>query len=241
MTLSSVFASAQRMGAETRRQRGFSLVELALALVILGLLLGGLLLPLSTSMENTARRATRAQLDQLIDTLAGFAMSYGRLPCPDSSRPADGIEDRLHDGCRARQGVLPWRTLGSTGRDAWGRHFLYVVSEHYSDGIDSGSVAPPADCRSRPSQSSFALCSEGRLRIIDGDGELVAGKVPVLVLSRGRRATAVGADEAENLDADEVFVWRDYGNRDGAPYDDLLVWLSPHLLAARMVDAGRLP
>lgn len=217
-------------------------MELALVLVLSGLLLGTLLLPVSTGMEASQRRDTRRDLDQLVDTLSGFAMRFGRLPCPDSSRPADGIEDRSGGGCRAAQGVLPWRTLGVRGADAWKRPFLYAVSSHYADAIEAATVSPPAACRHASPQSSFALCSEGHLRIVDGDGELVAGSVPVLVWSRGKNgANVAGADENENLDGDEVFVFRDYGSRQGAAYDDMLVWLSPQILAARMVAAGRLP
>ena len=53
----------------------------------------------------------------------------------------------------------------------------------------------------------------------------------------GASGGSTGTDEIENTNNDRVFVFRPIG----AGYDDVLVWLSPHVLYNRMVAAGKLP
>lgn len=66
----------------TRRARGFTLVELAVVIMIVALLLGGLVATLDA--QNNARSAaqTEQSLQLARDALIGFAIRQGRLPCP---------------------------------------------------------------------------------------------------------------------------------------------------------------
>lgn len=97
------------------KNKGFTLVELAISLLIVGLLLAGILGPISTRIEQKNRQGTQDQLNDAKEALLGFALTEGRLPCPDcpsitvgscSTVPTapdelitinDGIEDRLRD------------------------------------------------------------------------------------------------------------------------------------------------
>ncbi len=112
--------------------RGFSLIELAIVLVVIAVLLATLAVPLSAQVEQRRREETIRQLDTIKEAINGFAISRGRLPCP--SRLADnGIESLDPVGgetvgsCLAYNGYLPAVTLGlspvdSNGFaiDAWG-------------------------------------------------------------------------------------------------------------------------
>lgn len=64
---------------------GFTLVEMAMVLMIVGLLLGGLLPTISSQIEQQRRNETRKTLEETRNALLGFAMANGRLPCPASS------------------------------------------------------------------------------------------------------------------------------------------------------------
>ncbi len=96
-------------------QRGYSLVELSISLVVLGLLLGGALVPLQVQFERKEINTTKAYIEQAKEAVLAYALqnktdadiqikyfdggiydiSRGRpyLPCPDVDN--DGLEDRM--------------------------------------------------------------------------------------------------------------------------------------------------
>jgi prepilin-type N-terminal cleavage/methylation domain-containing protein len=78
-------------------ERGFTLVEMAVVLLVLTLLLGGLLVPLSTQVEQRKVSDTLKILEDAKETLLGFAVANGRLPCPASST-SKGLESFCVDG-----------------------------------------------------------------------------------------------------------------------------------------------
>lgn len=88
------------------RMMGFTLVELSVVLLALGLILPGAVIFWQLSER---QRVTTAQMDvqkQSRDALLGFLHANYRLPCPASN--AMGVED-----CATTQqvGFVPWRTL----------------------------------------------------------------------------------------------------------------------------------
>ena len=96
-----------------RRQRGFSLIEIAIVLVIVGLMIGGLVTPLTVQLEQRKVAETQKALDEAKEALTGYALRYGYLPCPAISA-MNGLEDRRGGRCNGdkRVGFLPWATLG---------------------------------------------------------------------------------------------------------------------------------
>ena len=71
---------------------GFTLTELAVVMVIVALLIGGLLLPLAAQEDLRKVRATESTLYEVRDALLGFAAANGRLPCP-ASLSSNGKEE----------------------------------------------------------------------------------------------------------------------------------------------------
>jgi prepilin-type N-terminal cleavage/methylation domain-containing protein len=135
------------------QSKGFSLVELSVALFIIALLLGGALIPLSTQVDVRNTAETRRNLDSIREAIIGFAQANGRLPCPAAGtvpaggtdaagRPA-GVEQLSPTTlpppstavCANSFGVVPWTTLGVPETDSWGRRFSYWVSPIFADGI----------------------------------------------------------------------------------------------------------
>jgi prepilin-type N-terminal cleavage/methylation domain-containing protein len=119
-----------------RRQSGFSLVELAVVLAIVGLLLGTAMYTLSAQSEQRAREDTLRTLDQAREALLGFAVANGRLPCP-ASATSNGIESPTSGACtNPYDGFLPAVTLGfqpvdSQGfaLDAWNNRIRYALAQ----------------------------------------------------------------------------------------------------------------
>lgn len=234
-----------------RGSAGFSLIEIAIVLAIVGLLLGGLLPTLSAQIESRQIAETRKQMEDILESLTGFALINGRLPCPADGTGSSGAEAVTGSGaaatCSLTLGVLPWTTLGVNETDAWGRRFTYRVTSTYADGADGTATA---SCNIT-SGVSFQLCSSGNLNVkATSGGTNVAANVPAVVVSHGKNgygafphgggtqlAGATG-DEAENADDDNIFVSKDQIQNG---YDDLVIWLSPNSLVNRMVTAGKLP
>ena len=73
------------------KSSGFTLVELTLVLLIVALLMGGMMIPLSAQRDMQYIRETQQQMEEIKESLLGFVVSQGRLPCPDQD--GDGKED----------------------------------------------------------------------------------------------------------------------------------------------------
>lgn len=225
-------------------------MEMAVVLMIVGLLLGGLIPTLSAQMEAQHINETRRQMSEIKEALTGFAVINGRLPCPADGAASGGSELLTGSGvsavCTLTKGVLPWAALGTNEADAWGRRFTYRATASYADGADGTGAA----C-SIATGVSFQLCSTANLNVLStSGGSNVATSVPAVVVSHG--ANGLGAypggggaqigsasgDEAENADDNNTFVSKDHVQ---SGFDDLVIWLSPNTLANRMVTAGKLP
>ena len=147
---------------------GFTLVEMTVVLVIIGLLLAGLLVPLREGVKQERRTNTEEDLKTIEQALYGFAVSNGRLPCPDCRNAADGncaalvAPNAIRDGqedfdpaspndCAAdpvpgagnagniAEGNIPWATLGIPSDDEWDTWFRYAVSDSAADIIGNGT------------------------------------------------------------------------------------------------------
>lgn len=249
-----------------RKSGGFSLVEMAIVLAIVGLLLGGLMPTISAQMDSQRINETRKQLDEIQQALIGFTIANGRLPCPAQATIATGAnnaggEATVGTACSCKgasgndnmiawasgvactdtstTGVLPWVTLGTGETDAWGRRFTYRVSTEFAD-LNSAPLA------------TFTLLSVGVQNIYQNTTDAAAdtNKVitPALFLSYGKNGygaynqqgnqLATGsAEESENSDNDNKFI----SHETTADYDDLVFWVSSNTLINRMVMAVKLP
>ena len=154
------------------KQQGFSLVEMAIVLIILGFVLGALLLPLRAQREQAAQLQTTNTLESAKQALLGYAQQQGRLPCPATAINFQGNTDAGSSGqenplggthntviapalpvprCVAQSGYLPAATLGieptdaqGFALDAWNNRIRYAITADESSGFGSPRTNNPA-------------------------------------------------------------------------------------------------
>jgi prepilin-type N-terminal cleavage/methylation domain-containing protein len=229
--------------------KGFTLAELAIVLVIVALLMGGMLVPLSAQRELQDYRETQRQLSDITEALLGYAASHAAtgsgnpyLPCPDAD--GDGFEDRKGSECVADEGRLPWSDLGVGREDAWGNRFRYRVAKKYSDSGSGFSLTTTAFATTFLRVCEDPACAADRV---------IASHLPAVIVSHGKNGAGAfresgetnpapgGKDETANQDANDNFVLHSPSGAADNEFDDLVAWVSPYLLFNRMIVAGRLP
>ena len=91
--------------------RGFSLIEVAIVLVIISVLVAIVAVPLATQLEQQRITETNKQLETIKEAVIGFALANGRFPCA-ASLADNGLESLKISGpsvgdCNAYVGYVP--------------------------------------------------------------------------------------------------------------------------------------
>jgi prepilin-type N-terminal cleavage/methylation domain-containing protein len=107
----------------SRRCRGFTLVEVAISLVLLALASGIIVAVLRQQLEQRKMADTDAILNSAHDALLAYVTTYGYLPCP-AIAGGNGVENAVVVGttrtCPVETGYLPAKTLGMNHLDTFG-------------------------------------------------------------------------------------------------------------------------
>ncbi|HSI38857.1 MAG TPA: type II secretion system protein GspG [Methylotenera sp.] len=210
-----------------KHSSGFSLVEMAVVLIILGLLIGAFIAPISAQLDQTRNSEARRDILEIKEALLGFAVVNGFFPCPDTTN------DGLADACANANpndttgGNIPWSTLGLKASDPWGQAYQYHVNNAFTAIFNLSTTGIGAGI--------IRVCTTSACAITE------ASDVPLVVYSLGKNGGVVPpatADEAENTDGDTDFVNHDFVE---GGYDDVLAWISTNVLMNKMVTVGRLP
>jgi len=246
------------MNNSIAQAKGFTLVEMAVVLVITGLIIGGLFVPLSAQFELRNKLETKQILENAKEALIGYAMVNERLPCP-ASATSNGQESFAGGGNASNgncsnfnDGFLPSATLGLSpvdaqgfGLDAWGsqtqNRLRYAVSSANTNALTTtGGIKNIGISAFTP---DLQICSSADCAV----GTILSTNGVVVVYSIGKNASTGGisTDEAENpnpqsSDSDNIFVSHEQTPLPNE-FDDVVTWISPNIFLSRMISAGKLP
>lgn len=239
-------------------QRGFSLVEMAIATLLVSIFLTLGLGALNVQQENTAASTTQKNLDAIRDAFVNYVRTNRRLPCPDT-QPAngfapDGREDPVGGNCAIAFGTLPYLDLGlarESALDGWGNLYSYHVSISTAGGARNWSLSAPfvspgnpgtLTIQDRNSSSPFALYSLSSIAVavVISHGRNGLGAYT----TRGTRITLpTAADELENTNgtANTTYVRRTRTESEtatGGVFDDYVMYVSADDLLGPLVKEG---
>ncbi len=166
--------------------KGFTIVEMAVALAVISLLLGTSIAFTSARIAAQKLQTTKDRMNTITESIRMFAIHHGSLPCPAdgslaSSNASFGIGQRTGTsgsvcnagnlltvtvaGSRVVQGVVPTGTLGLSPEnmmDGWSRRFSYMIDERYAQTTsptfwDAGCVCGTTGCTNQ--SGKITVCS----------------------------------------------------------------------------------
>lgn len=226
-------------------KNGFTLIEVAIALVIVGMLIGGALEIARVQAVQKTYKTTRANMEEVNKSIALYVSRFGNLPCPAPLSANLGDEgygkggnckellstimtnsdDYVVGEGREREkviiGKLPFRDLSlvqTFTRDGWNRDIYYAVS---------------ATLLENSTYSQYA----GVIDVIDSNDESLTHEetgVQYVLYSTGSDAAPPGTKECienradnENCDGDGIFRYAPTALGPGpAYYDDIISYIT---------------
>lgn len=174
-------------------RRGFTLIEIAMVLAVIGLMVGFLMeVKHSSTADPDCYLTTKTQLNYLRRQVEIFAHTHERLPMPAKryvgpenisyGREASGTE--VTQAAGVSFGALPFQTLGLSpayAGDCWGNKYTYAVTTTltssainggYGDNISQGNITLQGDGGNTINSSiAYAIISHGE----DGLGAVKLG------------------------------------------------------------------
>jgi prepilin-type N-terminal cleavage/methylation domain-containing protein len=154
-----------------KKSRGFSLLELAVVVLILGMVTTLTWRFIAARLQQKEAVVTRSLLERADWALTGFVLSNHRLPCPAAD--ANGLEDCA----TGHVGALPYKTLGIA--DARAGTIRYGVLRRSESVIDPEADATP-DPTPLPRDAILTLAVDRFYPLVGWIGGFTPVAAPVL-------------------------------------------------------------
>ena len=111
------------MLTQRERTRGFTLIEVLMVIVILGMLAGVAIVSYRSTRRNAEINTTRALLGQVATALESFNMDVQLWPTEDQGLAALKAKPDFEDEATGKKWKGPY--LKKTPKDAWGNELVY--------------------------------------------------------------------------------------------------------------------
>lgn len=234
-----------------QKARGFTLIELAISLLIIGLVVGTLILPVAGQFNFRSIDDTQKIMENVKEALIGYAVVNSFLPCPASvvSNPAVNDQGKADSTLCNQEGFLPWAELGiGKVTDGWGMPIRYRVDLAYTTTFPTNVKTSSGLSVTHDYIQSDGSILNTPLASLEADN---SSKIVAVLLSYGNDKSPNGtltqqstsATPYENGDGNVTYVFDDYQNGSDATknFDDIVVWLPKTTLLARLAAANRYP
>jgi prepilin-type N-terminal cleavage/methylation domain-containing protein len=187
------------MNRSIKSESGFTLIEIAIVLLIVTILLGYTVALFPRQQELKQFRAADQEMDEIISAIIGFAQVNGRLPCPAIPNGVGREDGGGTANCNNYGGFVPVNTLGLIGRlngdsllmDPWGNPYRYYVSasdfddNKKHDFVRNGEMQSVGLIDSNDDEyidldGQFVICDQGGVtinQVCDSPANTVFGRV----------------------------------------------------------------
>lgn len=187
--------SASRERNLRRHGLGFTLVEMTIVVVLMGILMTLGIAAFDAQLSSAALTSTKKKQDIIKDALIGYLRDNKRLPCPETTAiggvAPTGQETRATAGnpatlCTSYWGTVPYTTLGltrDTAIDGFGNFFTYFVS-----GAQSTAEPDWTLTQNTAAVPGFSVGNPGRFGITDNGvaTTLSANLAVAVIVSHGK-------------------------------------------------------
>jgi prepilin-type N-terminal cleavage/methylation domain-containing protein len=235
----------------TRRHflRGFTLAEMAVVVMLMGIMLTMGIGMMRAQMDKTAQEVTQKKQQVIKDALITYLRTNWHLPCPDNNFTApDGEENRSGDtttACSAAFGIVPYRTLGlqrEVALDGWNQFFSYHVTANWRR---KGIFSPGAPANLTVMSAPATPITSNAVALIISHGKNGYGAYTIKGVRRVLPTTAdpTAIDEQENVNGNTTYVKRDFSNDPaavGGVFDDWVLILEAEDLLTPLRNDGSL-
>ncbi len=194
------------------QKKGFTLIEMALVLIIMGIVLGISFSALHVFTKANKRKETNQKMETLKQAIIGYLLTQNRLPFADTDNPADGEENS-----DKYQGKIPYKTLGLTkadASDANGQIFHYDVTGSPSAQGSLTDTTPQNICHQLGAYMDQINTSTTRISVDSGSNWT---QVPFVILASGINKQFDGENndgdrdyETQNPDIDDIVKWETF-------------------------------
>ena len=237
------------------KHSGFSLIEMAVVLVIAGLILGAVMSMGNAQITQSRISTTKSKEDAVKTALISYIARNKRMPCPAvptlaAGTPGYGVEATTFGTCdgvptagagaaRVVVGIIPWVSLGMSDEaasDGYYNRFTYAVTSNATNlnvnsvaGMKGNITVHTATPPTASNQSNDCTPTGGFYNPCS---------IVAVILSHGANANGAytsggtkiadptGVDELENVNIDNAFVEKDFSANLANPFDDILLALN---------------
>lgn len=237
-----------------KKEEGFALVEVAIALIVMGIVLGVGLPSFLHYLQWQKIRETKEKQEKIFYSVASFVLQNGFIPLPaDPHEKGDsfGLSRPAADTSSDLRGIIPFKTLGlpeDYARDGFNRYFTYIGGAPQKAIIDLSNQA--SFCQTVPLHSiEIDEHRPGGGYVKRSSGMTAQNPIVLIILSHGesgygayygisgsvkqlRGAIQGGADKRQNASLSLRVISRASSKKHQDFFDDMVMWVTRENLMA---------